>query len=553
MTTSGSPIPLTPETPTTAERRRVATIDVGTNSIRLLVAEAHADGSYRLLDDEKVVARLGRGTSRATRLEPEAMREAAEAIAHMREIAEGFEVELLHAVATCAVREAENRAEFLALVREAAGIEVEVITGEDEGRLAWISAQAAFDLRGREIAVVDVGGGSTEIVIATGGVIEQIASLSIGAVRLAEAVPAEVPAEQRLRAMRRIIREHLDAHLREPAISPREMIGTGGTFTTLAVVDRGRGAGRKDAGSSSDNIRGYALTRADVRRVLDQLAAMTPAERLAVPGLGADRSEIIVAGLAITESVMKRLGANRLVVHDRGIRDGLLISMTRQIFPDAAREEEPPDRVEAARRFARKCGYESVHVEHVTRLALTLFDRLLPLLPQAPRAEGLAPLDAAAHRELLEAAGVLHDVGYYIDYSRHHRHSYHLIVHADLPGFRHREQEMVAAIARYHRRAHPKAKHPEVAALAPADRSVLRQLAAILRIADGLDRAHAGNVRDVRVRIEEGIAWFDVVADREPKVDLWGAARKSELFRKTFGWEPSFRFAGDGEGSDRAG
>jgi exopolyphosphatase/guanosine-5'-triphosphate,3'-diphosphate pyrophosphatase len=335
--------------------------------------------------------------------------------------------------------------------------------------------------------------------------------------------------------MRRVIRDAMKEHLRKPSIPPQLMIGTGGTFTTLAQIDLRRPGGTS-ASPDPVSTRGHTIQRAELRRLLDNLNAMSRRRRLEVAGLSPDRVDIIVAGLCIAETVMKRLGVNTLSVHDRGIRDGLLLGMTHELFPEAApAASEAPDRLGSARSFAEKCQYERLHSEHVTTMAMEIYDQLAAVLPSPPPA-----LADPAQRELLQVASILHDVGYYINYSRHHKHSYHLIVHSDLPGFSHRELEIIANIARYHRRAHPKAKHEAFMQLEPPQRDAVQQLAAILRIADGLDRAHAGNVRHVTVEVDNATAYFTVDAEREPEVDLWGAARKSRLFYKVFGLEPRF-------------
>jgi exopolyphosphatase/guanosine-5'-triphosphate,3'-diphosphate pyrophosphatase len=531
--------------------RRVAAVDVGTNSIRLIVAEVRSDGSYRLLDDEKVVARLGRGMHESPALGDDAMRGAAQAIARMKAIAEGYHAEIVRGVATWAVREASNRKGFIELVKAEAGLDLDVISGADEGRLAFLSVKNAFDLEG-DVAVVDIGGGSTEIVVSAGGVVEHIHSLPLGAIHLTESVRGDegtTPAA-RLRRLRNQIRDEVKRRLPKPDRPASLVIGTGGTFTTLGNAELHRRRRPAPADDLPLNVRGVSVTRAEIRRLIEQLGPMSVEERAAVPGIGPDRAEIIVAGIGIASAIMKRLGAETLQVHDRGIRDGLLLSMMHELFPETAESSDTPDRLRAVRRFAERCNYERNHSEHVTELAIQIFDQLAEQLDGAASDNGDRPppppalLDPAS-RELLATAGVLHDVGYLVNYSRHHRHSYHLIMHSDLAGFDHRELEVVANVARYHRRAHPKKSHPNFARLAPDEQERVRALAAILRIADGLDRAHAGNVERVKVEIERHTAWFTVEAEREPEVDLWGAARKSQLFPKVFNMDPRFLWAGE--------
>jgi exopolyphosphatase/guanosine-5'-triphosphate,3'-diphosphate pyrophosphatase len=530
-----------PATRGDAPAAKLAALDVGTNSIRLIVAEAKPDGSYRLLDDEKETGRLGRGMTANGALSSKAMEDAALVIARMKDIAAGYGVQKLRAVGTCAVREATNQSDFLARVRKIAGLDLDVISAEDEARLAFLSVSHAFDLRSLAAAVVDIGGGSTEVVLSSGGVIEQISTLPLGAVRLTEQFDTLGSGDEHaFEAMCDFIKGAIKQHLEKPRFAPQLLIGTGGTFTALASMAMlwGKGDGRADD-SMIANVRGYEIQRSMVKHLLAYLRTLSPKARAKVPGLSPERAEIIVAGVAIVDGLMRKLKVNTLRVHDRGIRDGLLLSMIRELYPQARQAAiTPPNRMNAVQQFAIACNYEKAHSDHVAGLAVQVFDQLVTQMPGASESWG-RPLC----RELLEAAGILHDVGYYINYAKHHKHSYHLIVHSDLPGFTHREIEIIANVARYHRRANPKSSHSNFANLPGADQTLVMKLAAILRIVDGLDRAHAQIVRSVRVELRKGTAWFLVHADAEPAVDMWGAARKSSLFLKALGFEPRFEWA----------
>jgi len=517
--------------------RRLAALDVGTNSIRLIVAEARPDGSYRLLDDEKEVTRLGKGLASTGDLASKAMQNSAMAIARMKAIAQGYGVDVIRVVGTCAVREARNQKEFLKLVKQHAGIDMEVISAEDEGRLAHLSVHHAFDIRQIKAGVVDIGGGSTEVVLSSGGVIEQIGTLPLGAVRLTEMFEnAKGDEEHRFESMREHIKKIIKSHLPKPAFVPQTLIGTGGTFTTLAAIAMLRG--QSSTNEEAASVRGYELQRSTLKHLLDQLRSLSPRERRGVPGLSLERAEIIVAGMAIVDGVMRRLKSNTIRVHDRGIRDGLILGLIRQFFPQTGKVAAlPPNRMRSVRQFAESCQYEKAHSEHVAALAVSVFDQLARRRPESPWCK-------QANRELLEAAGVLHDVGYYINYAKHHKHSYHLIVHSDLPGFTHREIEIIANVARYHRRSAPKASHANFNKLSDSDQELIRRLSGILRIVDGLDRAHSQKVKTVTIRMRDNVAVFRVEAVREPAVDLWGAERKAGLFAKAFGLEPSLEWVG---------
>ncbi|MEM1422404.1 MAG: Ppx/GppA phosphatase family protein [Planctomycetota bacterium] len=533
---------------------RIAAIDVGSNSIRLIVAQADESlERYRVLDDEKVITRLGKGIAATGRLDHESIEASVLAIGRLREIASGYHVSTLRAVATSAVREAVNASSFILALEQHTGVKLEVISAEEEARLAYRSVSNAFDIRDQTVAIADVGGGSTEILVCVGGLIQHVHTLKLGAVRLTERFGlGEGPDEKAYGALRSFLRDTLRSEVPKPPSVPGVMYGTGGTFTAIAQIARLQGdptrldpeAPANDLLSSS--VRGYELHRSEVRHILDRLRGMTLEERREVPGLSTDRAEIGVAGIAIVDRVMRRLGSNRLVVHDGGIRDGLLLTILDEMRSGARPRSSGPaatSKLMSARWFAEKCQYEREHSEHVAVLALQLFDQL---------ADGVGSyrpgVFTPAHRELLHAAALLHDIGYLINYAKHHKHSYHLIVHSGMRGYSHRELEIVANVARYHRRSAPKPKHAAYARLAEHDREIVRALSAILRIADGFDRTHTRQVRSIGVGIDSGVATFVASAAREPAVDLWGAEGKSDLFRAVFDLGTRFEWEASPDG-----
>lgn len=515
---------------------RVAAIDVGTNTVRLIIAEAYSDGNYRILDDEKETSRLGRGLASTGALAPDAIDAAATTIAHMRRIAEGYGASRIRVVATAAVREASNRAEFLSLVRQRAGLPVEIISAEQEARLAFLSASRAFDLRSLPTAVVDVGGGSTEVVLSAQGVIEEIATIPMGAVRLTEQFGgAEACAGERFQEMREHIRRTLRDSLERPSHELQMLIGSGGTFEAIAKIAM---CEERGVTSISAGARGYDLKREDVKRIVKRLRRMSAEQRRAVPGLSSQRADIIVAGGAIVLEALRRLKVDRLRVNDGGIRDGLIRSMIGEHFAPTSGESGARSKARSVRDFAAGCRYDRRHCYHVAGLAMQLFDQLAAH-PAAP----IGPWRSEDSRSLLEGAAILHDCGYHINYARHHLHSHHLIVHSDMPGFSRREIEVVAAVARYHRGAAPKPRHEAFATLSREDKDLVLALSAVLRIADGLDRTHMQRVRAVVLEHapSEPAPWvIHVVADTDPVVDIWGAERKSDVFAGVFGAPPRF-------------
>ena len=305
---------------------RLAAIDIGSNSVRLFVAEALRGSAYRILDEEREPTRLGRSVSSLGRLDDESMEKTLAALLSFKEIAAGYQVSMLRTIATCAVRESRNGPEFCRRVREEVGLEIEVISGEREARLAFASVQNAFDLAGRNVVVADIGGGITEIVFATGNLIESIFSTPLGAVRLTEqfslADPQDAAAfQQSLDQLEAEITTVLKKQTARPLFAPHLLVGCGGTFTTLGEVVM---AAKRAANLP---VAGYQVSHAEVRHMLDRLRKLPLRARRAMPGMTPDRADIIIAGLSIVDALMKRFRVNLLAVHTRGVRDGLVREM----------------------------------------------------------------------------------------------------------------------------------------------------------------------------------------------------------------------------------
>ena len=497
---------------------RLAAIDVGTNSMRLIVAEVESPATYAILDDERAQTRLGEGLYATGRIGNESFERSLEALGTMKAIADGNEVDEIRVIATSAIREAENGKDFVQAARERYGIEVEVISAEEEAALAFRSVQQHFPLHEGPTSVVDIGGGSMEVVLVAGTVIDEVHSLALGAVRLTEEYVHSDPIQKEdWKALRKGIRREIRRHLGRPTFTTPTMIGSGGTFSTLAAMAQYERYG--EVGTTH----GYVLSQADLVHLLDRLKETPLKQRQQIGGLNPERADIILAGAAAVERLARALGVQRIVVNERGIRDGVLLEMIGRRFPEEPAVPLHEKRLDWVRSFGRKCHTNEPHCEQVARLAGQLFDAL-----QEPF--DLDPAD----RELLVAAALLHDVGYLISHPKHHRHSYHIISHSGLPGFSGREIELIALMARYHRKAHPKKSHPEFARLSPGDRTRVRQLAGILRIVDGLDRTHGQSANRLDVETGDEHVFIGVEADSNPEVDLWDANRKADLFEASF-------------------
>jgi exopolyphosphatase/guanosine-5'-triphosphate,3'-diphosphate pyrophosphatase len=506
---------------------RLAAIDIGSNSVRLFVVESLRGGNYRILDEEREPTRLGRSVSALGRLDDESMDRTLQALRTFKEIAAGYQVNGLRTIATCAVREARNGPEFCRRVREDIGLEVEVIPADREARLAFSSVQHAFDLSGKNVIVADIGGGSTEIVFATGNLIEAIFSTPLGAVRLTEQFGlGETAAAADFDRMEKEVAACLKKRTTRPLFAPHFLVGSGGTFTTLAELVM---ASKKEVDIP---VAGYKVSQAEVRHLLDRLRKMPLRARRGLAGMAPDRADINISGLTIIDALMKRCRVNTLVIHTRGVRDGLVREMIDDLAGTGAAVDDPALRDAAIERLAAACSGELEHGRKVAALAGRIFEQVAEPLALGP-----------ADRLLLECAARLQDVGYVINYDQHHKHSYHLIRNSRLPGIRAHDLELIANVARYHRGAHPKRKHENLARVSSEDQQRIQRMAGILRIAGGLDRSRSQQVRDVIARVgNEGVV-LDVVADQEPQVDIWGAERRTDLFEKAFGVPVAIRWA----------
>ncbi len=504
---------------TDATLPRLAAIDIGTNSMRLVVAEVQPDGSYRVLDEDREMTRLGRGLYESGRLADGPMEQSLQTLGRMKAIAEGFTVAELRAIATSAVREAANGRDFVREAWRRYRVRIEIVPPEEEARLAFRSVSRHYDLNDRLTAIVDIGGGSAEVILAAGGVVEQVVSLPLGAVRLTERYCRSDPLKPKhWKALRRAIDRTIKQAIGKPPFAAAVMIGSGGTFTNLADMAQVERDGK------ITHTRDLTLSRAELARLLARLRETPLAARRQITGLNPQRADIIVAGVAAVARLARRLGTERILVNDRGVRDGVLLGMIDDLTGVAPAERpRAPDRLESVRRFARKCRSNERHCEHVARLAAAIFDALHDAYALPPHGG-----------DILRAAALLHDIGYLINHERHHKHAYHLIMHGDLRGFSAREIELIANVARYHRRAFPKKSHANFARLDRGERRLVRRLAGILRVVDGLDRTHGQVVAGVRCRVGDGWVRLRVVAPRDPAIELEDAQRKAGLFERAF-------------------
>lgn len=497
---------------------RIAAIDIGSNSVRQIIADVSPIGQIRVIDEMKAMPRLGEGIEATKQLSPVAMDAAVSAVQRMATLAAQLGAARIEIVATSAVRDAENAEDFTSRVTVATGHPVRVLSGEEEALLCFRSALAHFELGAGRTVIMDIGGGSLELVLAKDGLIERVASLPFGAVRLTERFLTPTVRPRRVRALREHVRDGIKRALPVKDWRGAQVIGSGGTFTNLAgmVLARQRVSVRSPHGTR--------VTRVELEHVLDWLQRLNSEERQRVAGLNPARSDIIVAGLAVAAEVLARFDPRDMLTSGYGIREGLLLEAAR-VTPVVA--DPGTARERSVREFAERCHYEEPHARQVQRLAMQLFDALA----------GRLDLTVDDRRMLADAA-LLHDVGYHINYEKHHKHSFHLISHAELLGMTPSEQIAIAHIARYHRGAPPRLKHRGFGQLERALRERIVKLSALLRFADGLDRGHVGAVGSLSIRWTSEalrVTAHEAESATNVRLECWGASRKRQLLEDVLG------------------
>src|SRR5919108_5459014 len=457
---------------------RVAAIDIGTNSVHMLVVRVREDLSFEVIDREKAMVRLGAGGLDGKALTTEAMSAALQALSKFKRLAESHRVDVILAAATSATREARNGGEFLARIERETGIRPRVITGTEEARLIHQAAVYGVDVGSARAVVIDVGGGSTEITLGNATAIQAARSFKIGVIRLTERFVHSDPLSGRdERKLTKHILSEIGRHCDQiTAIGFDRVIGTSGTILSLGAV-----AATAARGTTPAELRNLRVSAKQIRRLRKDVVARDIKERLAIPGLDPRRADLVVAGAVLLDTILHMLGAEEITLCDLALREGLVLDYVRRNRRQIAQVDRIPDiRRRSTIELAERCNYFAEHAQHVVRLALALFDQTRAVHGRTDK-----------EREWLDYAALMHDLGVHISYPRHHKHSYYLIKNGDLRGFEPDEIEVMALVARYHRRGTPKKTHEEYAQLPPPLRRTVRVLASILRLAESLDRSHA--------------------------------------------------------------
>jgi exopolyphosphatase/guanosine-5'-triphosphate,3'-diphosphate pyrophosphatase len=493
--------------------RRLAVIDLGSNSFRLVVF-TYTDDWWKRTDEIYEPVRVGEHQETGGPLQPEPMERALETIELFAHFCRATGIERIRPLATSAIREASNRDEFVRAARERSGLEVEVLSRAEEAHYGYLAAVNSTTLT--DGVALDIGGGSMQLTQVADRRARAAQSWRLGAVVTTERfLPGERAKPKQLKALREHVREELASAPWLPN-APGRMTGIGGTVRNLAA------AVMLDAGLPSFGIQGFSIQREALDDLVERLAGMTPTERRRVPGIKPERGDLILAGAVVVQTVMDVCGFDAVEATEAGLREGAF-------FEELFDGEDPPllpdVRAASVHNLAAQYHPGKPHTQHVAKLALEMWDALSEA--------GLHP-GRADERELLWASAMLHDIGTAIDYDDHHKHSRYLILNAGLPGFTPRETALIGQVTRYHRKG-----QPGLRMYAPlgrkGDEELLARCAALLRVAEQLERPRDQTVSHARVVVDDGTVELQLESEADVSISRWGAQRQSELFKRAFG------------------
>lgn len=513
------------------EKQNLAAIDIGTNSFHLIIIKVRENYTFETIAREKEIVRLGEG-SVEQKITEDSMQRSVECLNRFKKLAEIHNAKI-RAVATSALREARNKQDFLLKVKDEVGINIEIISGSEEARLIYQGILQGLPILEKKILMIDIGGGSTELLVGHKGKVLYAQSLKLGAVRLTNQFFRDEPdtkskinqcklyIESMITTNKKMILKH----------KPELVVGSSGTIQAIAQII----IGEKNL-ETPKTLNGFAFSSTLLRKTRNLLdASDTIKKKLKIPGLDAKRAEIITAGSLILEEIVDKLSIDSIMVSDYALREGIIFNTIRKI---QGRERSVLVRHQDNIRFTSVMNLlnsfpnEKEHSETVTHHALKIFDDLA----------GFHDCDEDA-KEYLEAAALLHEIGLCISHSSHHKHSYYIIKNSEaMLGFNYSEIEVIAQIARYHRKSLPKSKHLEFQQLSPNNQLLVKKLAGILRIADGLDRSHQKNVKSVSCEVQKNQITFylEPNKDADLHIDIWCAEQKKNLFEEVFNVKVEF-------------
>ena len=512
--------------------RILAAIDIGTNSIHMVIVRVQPQlPAFTIIAKERDTVRLGDRCFQTGNLKPELMERAIAALRRCKQLAVSYNADQTIAVATSAVREASNGREFLQRVQRELNLSVDLISGQEEARRIYLGVLSGMELNNRPHVIIDIGGGSTELILGDSYEPRFLSSTKVGAVRLsAEYITTDPISAQEFQYLYAYIRGMLERPIDElKAFLNKgewvQLLGTSGTIETLASIHA-----REKLGVVPSPLTGYRLTRGDITEMLQRFTNLNYQQRCEIPGLSAQRAEIILAGTMILYEVMVMLNLDSLIVGERALREGIIVDwmLAHGLIEDRLKYQDSV-RQRSVLSIAQKYQLDMPYADRTAHFALSIFDQTQGKLHQGTRND----------RELLWAAAFLHNCGVFISHSSHHKHSYYMIRNAELLGFTETEIELIANIARYHRKAPPKKKHEGYQSLLVKDhRLLVSSMSAILRIAVALDRRQIGAIKTIKCHFSHpGELYLELTpahAQDDCALELWSLDQKKEVFQEEF-------------------
>lgn len=498
---------------------KYAAIDIGSNSIRMLVAEANPSAPFQELASDRQVVRLGAGVFRDGKISPESMALALDVLQRMATKIAVFDVVATRAVGTSALRDALNSKEFLERAGTILGTPVEVITGLEEARLIHLGVQLRWPHPKQRVLILDIGGGSAELILSDKGRLEEALSKPLGAVRLTEMfLKSDPPDPRELARLEKFVQERLaGASARFGPAKVDRMIATSSTAAALVSAVNLVARSRRD---KADRM---GATAARIRSLYKELSGLKLSGRTKIPGIGPRRSEIIVAGAAVMHVVMRDLGISRLNYSTAGVREGIISDLVhRKVGMEQARLDA--DQARMVLSMVKKYGINRPHVRKVAEMAHMLFDGL--------RHVHQLPL---AHGKLLDAAAHLYNIGHFVNESRHHRHSMYLVANSDMPGFSQEERMVIANLCRYHRKSTPQLTHDFFQLLEVEHRRAVMLLTPLLRLAVALDQSQEQKVARVEMAVLDHAVELRLYSDADVDIEQWSAQQVGQLFESVYG------------------
>ncbi len=514
-----------------ADQRRIAAIDIGTNSFHLLVAAVDPKlRTFRIIQAEKATTRLGERDPETGELTAAAMQRGLETLRQFRDLAASHRVEQIVTAATSAVREAPNGRDFLQTILDDLGMEVDLVSGPEEARLIYLGVLSGMPFGDRPHLLLDIGGGSTELILADGRDARALTSTRVGAVRLQRDFVRDDPMPPQRRSF---LQAFIQGSL-EPAVDKvRRRIKPGETPVLVATSGTAMAIGSLAASEEERpprKLHGYCVTRQSLNQVVDRLITMTPAQRRELAPINDRRAEIIVPGALILQTTMKMLGVEEFVLSERALREGLIVDwMLRQGLLEDRFSFQSSIRQRTVLHQVQRFAVNQSRAERVASHALSLYDAT----------RGVMHDDSGEGRELLWAAAMLHTCGQHINISAYHKHTWYLIRHGELLGYSEAEHLMVAAIARYHRRSLPKKRHESWQLVATRDnRRCVHQMALLLRLAAALDRRPEPVISALRIHAVKGSLDLEIVPERvnqNVSLEQWSLEGCAEVVKEAVG------------------